>query len=157
MEYVENYFQSGVEDPTQRVRLTNLPPIYFQHAGTLLSRCVRARQANTDSPGHSMTVIGFERQRNGAKNLIIFDPMFHDASNILKLVGRKFEYTFADTALKPYRRGSKYLRRYREFEVLRLVLQKSRGTSVAADAALRLRAPTGGFPALPSSSGGQPA
>lgn len=34
MEYVENYFQSGVEDPTQNIRRTNLPPIYFQHAGT---------------------------------------------------------------------------------------------------------------------------
>jgi len=33
MEYVENYFQAGVVDPTQRVRLTSLPPLYFQHAG----------------------------------------------------------------------------------------------------------------------------
>lgn len=68
-----------------------------------------------------MTVIGFERQTNGAKNLIVFDPMFRDASNIVKLVGRKFEYTFADLALRSYRRGSHYLRKYREFEVLRLV------------------------------------
>ncbi|KAK5663075.1 hypothetical protein OQA88_6491 [Cercophora sp. LCS_1] len=102
MEYVENYFQSGVEDPTQRVRQTNLPPIYFQHAG------------------HSMTIIGYERQRNGARNLIVFDPMFHDASSILKLVGHKFNYTFPDLALKAYRRGNKYLHRYREFEVLML-------------------------------------
>lgn len=34
MEYVEDYFQSGVEDPTQRIRKTNLPPLYFQHLGT---------------------------------------------------------------------------------------------------------------------------
>ncbi len=34
MEYVENYFQSGVEDPTQRIRKTNLPPLYFQHLGS---------------------------------------------------------------------------------------------------------------------------
>ncbi|KAK1760730.1 peptidase family C78-domain-containing protein [Echria macrotheca] len=116
MEYVENYFQSGVQDPTQRIRQTNLPPLYFQHAG------------------HSMTVIGFERQRSGAKNLIVFDPMFHDASNIVKLVGRKFEYTFVELALKAYRRGSTYLRKYREFEVL------------------RLREPVGGFPPLPAAS-----
>ncbi|KAK0651970.1 peptidase family C78-domain-containing protein [Cercophora newfieldiana] len=102
MEYVENYFQTGVEDPTQRIRLTSLPPLYFQHAG------------------HSMTIIGFEKLRSGAKNLIVFDPMFHDATNIIKLIGRKFEYTFPDMALKSYRRGSKYLRRYREFEVLSL-------------------------------------
>lgn len=34
IEHVENYFMSGVVDPGQRVRPTNLPPIYFQHAGT---------------------------------------------------------------------------------------------------------------------------
>lgn len=73
-----------------------------------------------------MTVIGFERQKNGAKNLIVFDPMFHDASNIVKLIGRKFDCTFPDMALRPYRRDSKYLRRYREFEVLRLVRTVSR-------------------------------
>ena len=33
MEDVEKYFQSGVLDPQKRVRQTNLPPIYFQHAG----------------------------------------------------------------------------------------------------------------------------
>jgi hypothetical protein len=33
MEFVENYFQSGVEDPTERIRKTNLPPLYFQHNG----------------------------------------------------------------------------------------------------------------------------
>ncbi len=33
VEYVENYFQSGVIEPTPRVRQTGLPPIYFQHAG----------------------------------------------------------------------------------------------------------------------------
>ncbi|KAK0626678.1 peptidase family C78-domain-containing protein [Immersiella caudata] len=101
MECVETYFQGGVVDPTQRIRLTSLPPLYFQHAGR-----------------HSMTIIGFEKLRSGAKNLIVFDPMFHDATNIIKLIGRKFEYTFPDMALKSYRRGSKYLRRYREFEVL---------------------------------------
>jgi hypothetical protein len=70
-----------------------------------------------------MTIIGFERQRSGAKNLLVFDPMFHDASNIVKLIGRKFEHAFADMALKSYRRGNKYLRRYREFEVLRYALR----------------------------------
>ncbi|KAK3359268.1 peptidase family C78-domain-containing protein [Lasiosphaeria hispida] len=101
IEYVENYFQSGVTDPTQRVRLTNLPPIYFQHAG------------------HSMTIIGLEKSRSGGKNLLVFDPMFHDASNIVKLVGQKFSHPFPDLALKFYRRGGRYLRKYREFEVLR--------------------------------------
>lgn len=33
IDHIENYFMSGVIDPGQRVRATNLPPIYFQHAG----------------------------------------------------------------------------------------------------------------------------
>lgn len=102
MEYVEDYFQSGVEDPAQRVRKTNLPPLYFQHAG------------------HSLTIIGFEKLKNGSKNLIVFDPSFHDASYILRLVGQSFVHPMPDLALKPYRRGNSYLKMYREFEILRL-------------------------------------
>lgn len=113
LEEVEAYFQAGVPDPTQRIRLTHLPPIYFQHAG------------------HSMTIIGLEKQKHGAKNLLVFDPMFKDPSNILKLVDRLNSDKIGpgvkltgdpDGALKPYRRGNKYLSRYREFEILRLVL-----------------------------------
>lgn len=103
MESVENYFQSGVLDPTQRIRGTNLPPLYFQHAG------------------HSLTIIGFEKLKSGGKNLIVFDPSFHDASAIVRLVGQTFVHPMPDLALKMYRRGSKYLKMYREFEVLRLV------------------------------------
>ncbi|KXX81765.1 Zinc finger with UFM1-specific peptidase domain protein [Madurella mycetomatis] len=105
MEYVENHFQFGVEDPTQRIRRTNLPPLYFQHAG------------------HSLTIIGFEKLKNGAKNLLVFDPSFHDASSIVRLVGQTFVHPMPDLALKPYRRGGKYLGNYREFELLRLVMR----------------------------------
>ncbi|KAK0720476.1 peptidase family C78-domain-containing protein [Lasiosphaeris hirsuta] len=101
MEYVENYFQSGVGDPSQRIRLTNLPPIYFQHAG------------------HSMTIIGFEKLKSGGKNLLVFDPMFHDATSVMKLVGHRFSHPFPDMSLKFYRRGRRYLRKYHEFEVLK--------------------------------------
>jgi hypothetical protein len=105
MEYVENYFQSGVEDPTQHIRTTNLPPLYFQH------------------DGHSLTIIGFEKLKNGTKQLIVFDPSFHDSSYILRLVGQTFfKHPMPDLALKPYRRGNRYLRAYKEFEILRLVL-----------------------------------
>lgn len=78
-----------------------MPPIYFQHAG------------------HSMTIIGFERLQNGQANLLVFDPMFRDNSAITRLVGKKFESRAPDILLKPYRRGSKYLGKYREFELLR--------------------------------------
>lgn len=99
---VERYFQQGVFDPEDKVRSTKLPPIYFQHAG------------------HSMTIVGIEKMSDGRANLLVFDPMFHDAKIITQRVGRKFKYKHADSALNAYRRGHKYLRRYREFELLRL-------------------------------------
>ncbi|EHA57034.1 hypothetical protein MCOR27_009683 [Pyricularia oryzae] len=102
MQEVERYFQSGDFNPEYKVRRTKMPPIYFQHAG------------------HSMTIVGFEKLKSGLTNLLVFDPMFRDSSAILKLVGRQFEYKFPDLALKPYRRGNKYLKKYREFELLKL-------------------------------------
>ncbi|KAJ9142620.1 Zinc finger with UFM1-specific peptidase domain protein [Pleurostoma richardsiae] len=102
LQYIEHYFQSAVFNPEAKVRTTTLPPIYFQHAG------------------HSMTIVGLERMANGDLNLLVFDPMFHDAPSITKLVGSSFRAKSAESALKPYRRGNKYLRKYREFEVLRL-------------------------------------
>jgi hypothetical protein len=66
-----------------------------------------------------MTIVGLERMTNGDLNLLVFDPMFHDAPSITKLVGSSFRAKSAESALKPYRRGNKYLRKYREFEVLR--------------------------------------
>ncbi|KAL2019963.1 hypothetical protein VTK56DRAFT_8963 [Thermocarpiscus australiensis] len=112
MEYVENYFQSGVADPTQDIRRTSLPPVYLQHAG------------------HSLTIIGFERLKNGTKNLIVFDPVFHDSSSIMRLVGQTFVHPMPDLALKPYRRGNKYLKNHREFEILSLL--PDQGTVEAA-------------------------
>ncbi|KAI8164142.1 hypothetical protein K4K49_011905 [Colletotrichum sp. SAR 10_70] len=69
---------------------------------------------------HSLTIVGFERQKNGPSNLLVFDPMFRDAPALARLIGQTFKHRSADESLKPYRRGSKYLRRYREFEILRL-------------------------------------
>lgn len=99
---VEQYFQQGIFDPEDKVRCTELPPIYFQHAG------------------HSMTIVGIEKGLGGAANLLVFDPMFRDSAVILERVGKEFTYKYPDHALKAYRRGHSYLKRYREFEVLRL-------------------------------------
>jgi hypothetical protein len=126
MEYVENYFQSGVDNPTQRIRGTSLPPLYFQHAGTpppFSPSLLQPSQLTTPvmTTGHSLTIIGFEKLKNGAKNLIVFDPSFHDSSSIVRLVGQTFVHPLPDLALKMYRRGNKYLKMYSEFEVLRLV------------------------------------
>lgn len=105
---VEQYFQQGVFDPEDKVRCTELPPIYFQHAG------------------HSMTIVGIEKDHSGTANLLVFDPMFRDSAVILERVGHEFTYKYPDHALKAYRRGHSYLKRYREFEVLRLVSERER-------------------------------
>ncbi|KAK1997071.1 peptidase family C78 [Colletotrichum falcatum] len=99
---VEQYFRQGAHEEPSKVTCTTLPPIYFQHAG------------------HSLTIVGFERQRHGPANLLVFDPMFRDPPALSRLIGQTFKHRSADESLKPYRRGAKYLRRYREFELLRL-------------------------------------
>jgi len=66
-----------------------------------------------------MTIIGFERKRDGSKNLIVFDPMFHDAQNITKLIGTSFKAKNPADHMRAYRRGTKYLRKYNEFELLK--------------------------------------
>jgi len=67
-----------------------------------------------------MTIVGFEMKNDGTKNLIVFDPMFHDAANVMRLVDAPpFVMKAPGDMLKAYRRGTKYLKRYREFEVLK--------------------------------------
>ncbi|KAK6584509.1 hypothetical protein PZA11_002733 [Diplocarpon coronariae] len=99
---VENYFLDGCTEYGLKVRCTSLPCIYFQH------------------PGHSMTIVGFEKMKDGTKNVIVFDPMFHDATNMTKLINQSFRYKNPKDLLKAYRRGVKYLQRYTEFELLKL-------------------------------------
>jgi len=102
-EYVEAYFRDGATDFDSKVRKTSIPPLYFQH------------------PGHSMTIVGFEKKRDGSKNLIVFDPMFHDAANIMRLVDvPSFRHKESADLLRAYRRGFKYLKKYHEFNVLKL-------------------------------------
>jgi len=71
-----------------------------------------------------MTIVGFERKTDGSKNLIVFDPMFHDASGVTKLIGREFRSKAPHDLLRAYRRGVKYLKRYNEFELLKCVCSK---------------------------------
>ncbi|KFY26327.1 hypothetical protein V493_04163 [Pseudogymnoascus sp. VKM F-4281 (FW-2241)] len=98
---VEEYFRAGCADSTSKIRTTQLPSIYFQH------------------PGHSMTIVGLEKKLDGSINLLVFDPMFHDAPDVIKHIG-KMSFSVKNPAeyLRAYRRNMKYLRKYRAFEVL---------------------------------------
>ncbi|KAI0379966.1 DUF1671-domain-containing protein [Hypomontagnella monticulosa] len=102
--YVERYFTEAPGVSTQgKVRLTNLPPMYFQHQG------------------HSMTIVGFERNNKGGRNLLVFDPSFSDPSSVIRHIGAgAISFSNPDRVLKLYRRGPKYLSRYRQFEILSL-------------------------------------
>ena len=99
---VEQYFQTGKHQMGHKVRATTLPPIYWQH------------------PGHSLTIVGIEKTTVGETNLLVFDPIFRDGSSVVRIVGRRrlVDY-FPDKLLKSYRRGSRYLAKYRAFEIIR--------------------------------------
>ncbi|KAL6924306.1 hypothetical protein FSHL1_001561 [Fusarium sambucinum] len=103
-EAIERYFQGGITSVEDRIHCTNLPPIYLQH------------------PGHSLTIVGFEKQMDGHTNLLVFDPSFHDSTKIKNLVGKtvRLKSSSVDGLVKPYRRGSHYFRKYNEYEVLYL-------------------------------------
>lgn len=67
-----------------------------------------------------MTIVGMERKQDGSKSLLVFDPMFHDASDVMKLIDQQaFTHKAPETVLKAYRRNLKYLGQYSEFELLK--------------------------------------
>lgn len=102
LQHVEQYFQQSNFDPADKVRCTRLPPIYFQHRG------------------HSLTIVGYEKKKNGTQELLVFDPMFRDSDAVVRLAGSHKPSTgHPENMLKLYRRGNRYLKRFQEFEVLK--------------------------------------
>nr|RBQ85757.1 hypothetical protein FVER53263_07786 [Fusarium verticillioides] len=103
-EAIEGYFRGGITSVEDRIHHTDLPPIYLQH------------------PGHSLTIVGFERQMDGQANLLVFDPSFRDSTKVRNLIGRTVRQkpSSIDSFLQPYRRGSHYFRKYNQYEVLYL-------------------------------------
>ncbi|KAH7362946.1 peptidase family C78-domain-containing protein [Plectosphaerella cucumerina] len=103
---IEEYFCRGASpnhvEQEAKVVCTSLPPVYFQHKG------------------HSMTIIGLEKKTDGSIHLLVFDPSRDDPPAVRQLVGQTIDHKNPDEALSPYRRGHKYLGRYKEFETLRL-------------------------------------
>ncbi|KAH0538615.1 hypothetical protein FGG08_004816 [Glutinoglossum americanum] len=103
LQSVEEYFTSGCRVFPQKVHRTLLPPLYLQHRG------------------HSLTIVGLEKGKSGGRNLLVFDPMFKPSPGIFRLLGRKKStHRRPGDMLRAYRRGEVYLRRYSDFELLRL-------------------------------------
>ncbi|KAH7318786.1 peptidase family C78-domain-containing protein [Stachybotrys elegans] len=122
LQAIEGYFRDGCDaSDTSTVRLTALPPIYFQRRG------------------HSMTIVGYEQLKNGNGQLLVFDPAYRDASSVRRLVHTEARCKAheADYLLKAYRRGRRYLGRFNEFELLYLEPSPQSHASENATAAVQ--------------------
>jgi hypothetical protein len=97
---IETYFAQAAVSDGSNVYKTLLPPIYLQQ------------------PGHSITIVGFERRRDGRCNLMVFDPMYSTSPAMHKLIGRKDIKSPRPEVLYAYRRMAKQLRKHAAFEIL---------------------------------------
>jgi zinc finger-containing ubiquitin peptidase 1 len=66
-----------------------------------------------------MTIIGFEKKKDGTAYILVFDPLFHDSSDVVQLIGKNFSHKRPAVLLKAYQQPIRYLRKYSEFEVLK--------------------------------------
>ena len=112
LDKIEAHFASSIDPekavlgkcapPTDRINRTLLPPIYFQQ------------------PGHSLTIVGFERRIDGSRNLVVLDPLYTTNRAMARLieVGPRKVRRAKMEFMEIYRRGSRSLRRHTEFEIL---------------------------------------
>ncbi|KAF1942083.1 DUF1671-domain-containing protein [Clathrospora elynae] len=100
---MERYFARAAVSDGSNVYKTLLPPVYLQQHG------------------HSITIIGFERHRDGSCNLIVFDPSYSTSPAMHMLVGRKNIRTARTEVLAAYRRDARRLKNHAAFEILMLM------------------------------------
>lgn len=108
LDLVEAYFCSKSHTSADKVHMTLLPPIYLQQ------------------PGHSLTIVGLERRKDGSRNLIVLDPSFGPSATVQELAMNKRPRSFwneqtVERMLKPYRRGEVQLGKFDSFETLRII------------------------------------
>jgi hypothetical protein len=77
-----------------------------------------------------MTIIGFERCKNGTRSLLVFDPSFSPVKQLADMATGSIPTTvkaeMADRLLRFYRRSDVQLKTYEEFEILMWVfIQRS--------------------------------
>lgn len=97
---IECYFAQAAVKDGSNVYKTLLPPIYLQQ------------------PGHSITIVGFERRHDGICNLVVLDPMYSTSPAMHKLLGRKNIHSPRPEVMHAYRRGSRQLGKHASFEIL---------------------------------------
>jgi zinc finger-containing ubiquitin peptidase 1 len=101
-----SYFDDeSAMDGTEKVVMTNKPPLFFQHQG------------------HSMTVVGVELDMNGRTNLVVFDPTYNPAPQLKSLALRNKTAFFSPhpaRLLRAHRRDETYLGRHKAFEIVKV-------------------------------------
>ena len=97
---VERYFAQAAVNDGSSVHKTLLPPIYLQR------------------PGHSVTIVGFERRSESYCNLVVLDPVYATSPAMHKLIGRKNIKSSRPEVMHAYRRGPAHLRKFAAFEIL---------------------------------------
>lgn len=98
---VEIYFAQGATvDDDGKVHKTLLPPLYMQQ------------------PGHSLTIVGFERYKDGSANLIVFDPSYKPSPAVQALIGQKHITKPRSEILRAFRKGHDQLHRKEAIEIL---------------------------------------
>lgn len=102
LDYVEAYFISGLEHAAENgsSRMTQLPPIYFQR------------------PGHSMTIVGMEKRKDGDRVLLVFDPSFAVAEVLRQLRSGRVHRSKIDTLMAAFRQDGAHLTRWKEYEIM---------------------------------------
>ncbi|KAF2484613.1 peptidase family C78-domain-containing protein [Neohortaea acidophila] len=104
LDHVEASFLGSLKteanEERRKASVTTMPPMYFQRFG------------------HSTTIVGLERKRDGSRNLLVFDPSFATTSTMkLVLEGGKTRAT-PEALLRPYRRSEQSLSQWNEFELI---------------------------------------
>lgn len=97
---VERYFTQAAVNDGSSVHKTLLPPIYLQR------------------PGHSITIVGFERRSDSYCNLVVLDPVYATSPAMHKLIGRRNIKSARPEIMHAYRRGPAHLRKFAAFEIL---------------------------------------
>jgi len=114
LDYVEQYFGQGrccprsratkipIAETSSTVIMTAQPPVYLQR------------------PHHSLTIVGIDLQKDGSRNLLVFDPAYNHFKQMSSGAITDLDCKHAHRLLKPYRRGRWHLKRYHAFETLTL-------------------------------------
>ncbi|KAL4902459.1 peptidase family C78-domain-containing protein [Aspergillus multicolor] len=120
LSHVAAYFRMGLNGQTEKVVLTDLPPIYFQHHGLAALATGGVRLTII---GHSMTIVGFEIREQGSGNLLVLDPGLKTPSVIKHAMTTKIKTMDPGHILKGFRKGPNYLQKYQTFELLRYAMK----------------------------------